>query len=375
MEKNEVTQHATERSSMSESPSNPPKGRIGAKAKRHCQRFWWLHLIIFIVVLLVITLPLVFVGFPRIAQSNVNDSTLEIQSMIITDPRPQSFHLKQRSLIRSDSSYHPLLDAFNATLSIQDGGTARPPFATVELPAVHPAAETPVDLDQNVQVTDLGQYTNFAKVVLASEEYKLAVKGRTGLHQKGLRAITVGYDKVVTLKGTLPSAKTHNGCGSLALIACHSIVGLNGLKGFNVTSFQILLTASPDGANMIGKVYIPNPSVMTMEMGNVTMTLFVDSLQIGTSTIPDLTLRPGPNTVDMRATTNQSLVLQKLANYKDGILPVDIVGNSSVYNGRHLTYYEEALASNTLRVNLNVGRALGEIGLGGVVGGGGNSTA
>ena len=131
---------------------------------------------------------------------------------------------------------------------------------------MHPAAETPVDLDQNVQVTDLGQYTNFAKVVLASEEYKLAVKGRTGLHQKGLRAITVGYDKVVTLKGTLPSAKTHNGCGSLALIACHSIVGLNGLKGFNVTSFQILLTASPDGANMIGKVYIPNPSVMTMEM-------------------------------------------------------------------------------------------------------------
>ena len=36
-------------------------------------------------------------------------------------------------------------------------------------------------------------------------------------------------------------------------------------------------------------------------------------------------------------------------------------------------HYEEALGSNKLRVNLNVGSALGAIGLGGIAGGG-NST-
>jgi len=103
------------------------------------------------------------------------------------------------------------------------------------------------------------------------------------------------------------------------------------------------------------------------------MNLFVQGTMIGSSLIPDLTLKPGNNTVDMRSTTNQSLVLQQLANFKDGILPVDIVGNSSVYKRQHLPYYEEALGSNKLRVNLNVGSALGAIGLAGIAGGG-NST-
>lgn len=102
------------------------------------------------------------------------------------------------------------------------------------------------------------------------------------------------------------------------------------------------------------------------------MNLFVQDVLIGTSSILDLTLKPGNNTVDMRSATNQSLVLQKLANFKNGILPVDIVGNSSVYKGQHLPYYEAALSSNKLRVDLNIGSALAAIGLGGVTGG--NST-
>jgi hypothetical protein len=105
------------------------------------------------------------------------------------------------------------------------------------------------------------------------------------------------------------------------------------------------------------------------------MKLFVDGALIGTSVINNLTLKPGNNTVDMRSTTNQSLVLQKLANYKDGILPVDVVGDGSVYRGQHLVYYKQALASNKLRVDLNVGSALRAVGLGAVAGAAGNGTA
>jgi len=143
------------------------------------------------------------VGFPHIAQSTVNDSTLEIQSMIITDPTAHSYHLQQHSVIRTSSSYHPSLDAFNATLSVKDDKLDRSPFATVELPAVHATAESTVDVDQTVPITNLDQYGDFAKVVLAAEEFQLAVDGRTSLHQSGLRAIAVDYNKVVTLKGML----------------------------------------------------------------------------------------------------------------------------------------------------------------------------
>lgn len=45
----------------------------------------------------------------------------------------------------------------------------------------------------------------------------------------------------------------------------NGITGLNKLKGFDVTEFHILLTPK-NGRNMNGIVYIPNPSVMTIDM-------------------------------------------------------------------------------------------------------------
>ena len=34
-----------------------PRRSFGQKFARHCTRFWWLHLIIFIIVVLVVVLP------------------------------------------------------------------------------------------------------------------------------------------------------------------------------------------------------------------------------------------------------------------------------------------------------------------------------
>jgi cytoskeletal protein RodZ len=42
--------------------ATPTKPAFGQKVKRHCHRFWWLHVIIFVVVVLVVTLP-VYVFF------------------------------------------------------------------------------------------------------------------------------------------------------------------------------------------------------------------------------------------------------------------------------------------------------------------------
>lgn len=57
MDKNEVTHYATERSDLSETNPAPRRG-TGARVKGHIRRFWWLHIVIFVVVVLVISLPL-----------------------------------------------------------------------------------------------------------------------------------------------------------------------------------------------------------------------------------------------------------------------------------------------------------------------------
>ena len=208
-------------------------------------------------------------------------------------------------------------------------------------------------LDQVVQLTDVDAYTAFTKVVLTSETYRLAIRGAPVLHQEKFPVKPVNYNEVIELKG------------------------LNGLKGFNLTSFEVKLQAEPDGSNMIGRVFIPNPSVMTIAMvssglwkpcwalltaqGNVTLDNFVKGTKIGESRINDLTLVPGANNFDMRSTVNQSLIISMLNDYPDGKLPVDVIGRESVYDGKHLPYYEAALASNKQSLMLDVKSALNKI--------------
>ena len=92
--------------------------------------------------------------------------------------------------------------------------------------------------------------------------------------------------------------------------------------------------------------------------GNVTFNLAVKGDPIGTAELENVVLVPGDNNFNMRATTDQPKVLTTLSQYPSGILPVDITGNSTIFNGQHLVYYEKALQASTLHVSLNIGAAL-----------------
>lgn len=145
------------------------------------------------------------------------------------------------------------------------------------------------------------------------------------------------------------------------------ITGLNHLSGLNISDIKILSGAREilsDGSNMIGRVHIPNPSVMTLDLGNVTMNLAVAGTAIGYSLLPDLVLRPGDNNVPMQAHVDQVKILgMVLSTYKNGVLPLEIVGNSSIKNGEHLVYYEEAIKANLIKLDLDAAPALKAIGV------------
>jgi hypothetical protein len=143
--------------------------------------------------------------------------------------------------------------------------------------------------------------------------------------------------------------------------------GLNKLSGLNISDIKILSGKGEileDGSNMVGTVHIPNPSVMLIDLGNVTMNLAVDGTPIGTSLLPNLVLKPGANDVPMQSIVEQLTVIGLIqSKYKNGIIPLEIVGNSSVVNGEHLEYYEAAIQSNTIKLDLDVGPALSAIGI------------
>ena len=201
-------------------------------------------------------------GVPRKAQKDVNNSWLQIRSIMLTDPTPSSAHLHQEQVLLSDSSFPPYLDTFNASLFLEETLPNIKPFGYVMVPAVHSTGASPSTMDQIMQIINLDQFTKYTTLVLNSEEYRLAVRGRVGLKQRGLRKITVDYNEVVTLKGKFHFCYRH----FIHRRLTNGFSGLNKLKGFNVTEFHVLTKPDLDGVNMVGKVSIPNPSVMTLAM-------------------------------------------------------------------------------------------------------------
>ncbi len=80
---------------------------------------------------------------------------------------------------------------------------------------------------------------------------------------------------------------------------------------------------------------------MTIAMGNVTLTVSTAKAGVvGNSTINDLTLVPGNNTLPMTGILDQSKIL---ASLKDGTVEMLISGKDAIYNGQHLTYYVRAI--------------------------------
>ncbi|KAH3948332.1 hypothetical protein HBI56_126580 [Parastagonospora nodorum] len=319
----------------------PPGPQPGAKGrvKNHCRKFWWCDCLVFAIIVLIIVLPIIYVAIPNKAQDEINKSTLEVTSQEVTSPTENGVHLKLESVIRSDSSYHPTIDSFRAALSL-DG---QDPFIHIQIPEAKSEAETRVSVDQDAEFTSLEAFTAYTKTVLGAETFNVNLRGKTNIHLKGLPTMDVDYNKVVSMKG------------------------LNKLKGLNITSIKLLSGQSEllaDGSNMVGEVYIPNPSVMTLDLGNVTMNLAIDSTSIGTALLPNLVLKPGDNNVPMQAKIQPLDVLSLVqTKYKNAIVPLSITGNSTVRNGVTLKYYEDALKSNTVNVDLNVGPALSTLGI------------
>jgi predicted extracellular nuclease len=115
------------------------------------------------------------------------------------------------------------------------------------------------------------------------------------------------------------------------------------------------VTAEAGTPNLVGNAYIPNPSVMTIVMGNVTLVLRTEKMgEVGTTTIPNFTLVPGDNNFPMTGILNQTAVLQSLDDGGNGVVTMHIKGQSVTYNGVNLTYYEAALSAHELTLPMNV---------------------
>lgn len=103
-----------------------------------------------------------------------------------------------------------------------------------------------------------------------------------------------------------------------------------------------------------------------LPQGNVTLNLKSEDLILGQATIYDVLLKPGNNTVSLKGHISIETIIDNFATIvsaqKDAILDGNIQlsasGNSTVYNGQHISYYEEILNGLTLTAQFPIIKAL-----------------
>lgn len=118
----------------------------------------------------------------------------------------------------------------------------------------------------------------------------------------------------------------------------------------------MLLPPRPDGTNLIGYANLPNPSVLTIEIGSIVLDIKSGDLVIGNATLENFTLKPGDNNHPISGVLDLATILSNLGEviksqkqlFTTGDLNLATVTRSVVWNGEEVPYYTEVMSELTL---------------------------
>jgi hypothetical protein len=136
---------------------------------------------------------------------------------------------------------------------------------------------------------------------------------------------------------------------------------LNQFKGFSISNSG-LTPKLDDGSNLIGNATLPNPSVLTLDLGTIILDVKSGDLVIGNATLKDVTLYPGSNTFPLTGVLDLNTILHNLGKVlasqasalKNGTLALDTVTRSITWNGTLVPYYTEIMSGLTLTANVAI---------------------
>ena len=144
-----------------------------------------------------------------------------------------------------------------------------------------------------------------------------------------------------------------------------------------VSNLSLLLTTQPDGATLAGRTTIPNPSIQTVQLGDLTLNLVIpaaavsmpNDVPIGYAMVNNTILYPGDNTFNVRSVTNTTLVINVLLQnprfLTDG-LPVVLTGQDVSFQGQSIEWLAQGFRKTPIRQQLDVAQAITNAGLGGI---------
>lgn len=184
----------------------------------------------------------IFIAIPKIAQSRVNQATLTIQGITLSQTQATNFTLAINSTIEADDSIHAVIDPFEGVMYLEDWAP-QTPFARINFPSVTSAAKSAVNITQFTQILDLNAFTVFNTWFIQNETIRVTVEGDSQLRVSGVnRKYPVHFKKTLEFPA------------------------LSNFNGTTVPNSTILLTPNAQGDNFVGTAIIPNRSFINFEI-------------------------------------------------------------------------------------------------------------
>ncbi|KAJ0419468.1 hypothetical protein BJY00DRAFT_314070 [Aspergillus carlsbadensis] len=316
-----------------------PKSKKSKKQRfrRHCARFWCCYLF-WNVIFLAIFLPIFFlVVIPAIAQLVVNKSTLLLVNATLMQPHPDSVILTLEAAldlpINLPVRIEPLvLEVYNKW---SDGNNT---IFTSLIDGTTVDGNTTLGVQNQFTTLDVPLWTDYVHRVVTEPNAPLPVRGSTNAYLGILKShVTVDKD-----------------------IHQHT---LNSFAGFSIDDPKLLLSPREDGVNLIANATLPNPSVMTLEIGTTLLDLKSGEYLLGNATINDLILSPGNHSVPVEGIIDLDYLISNLGDIlgtqgdalNRGFLRLEAVGRNVTFGGVEIPYYAEAMRKLTLTADVSLG--------------------
>lgn len=262
---------------------------------------------------------------PALAQRIVDDTNLPIFGGTLIAMSDDSVKIGLNTALTVPGGLSVKLEALE--LWLYNKGAGFIPWSMVPLDGQTVSGRTEINVvDQVVGVGDREQLHEWLSHMLYDKTADISAKGNTTAHLGALN-FGVKLDKTVTIDA------------------------LRELEGFSLADSQLLLPPREDGVNIVGNMTLPNWSILTIGLGNLTFNAWAGDRLIGNVAVFDVLLEPGNSTLPFEGELFLDAVFENLVEVLgsqssalgSGSLEVGISGNSTIVDGEHITYLENVL--------------------------------
>ncbi|KAJ5174614.1 uncharacterized protein N7482_000491 [Penicillium canariense] len=301
------------------------KPSIWQRFKSHMKKRWWIYVIVFCCTVLVVVLPIVYVGIPHFANDYINNYQFDYEGLAITNPRPTSFHVSQSKKLSMGGGFSGSghLTAFNASIRVPDTDEE---FSVFPVPQINFKNGAKLVIDQDLHLSCVECLSNLAIAAATNKSFAVLVTGDPDLKLGGLPTAHLNIHKTMKMDGF------------------NVTEFMNSQGAFNITSLE-LLSPRVDGYNFNATIALKNPTPFIVEMGHVTFNLSMGGSSLGYVDLPNLKLEQYNTTAVVLGNVDESMLIQEVVwgDGDSGDVTIDIKGHSCDYNGEEIPYFAAAI--------------------------------